>query len=124
MALVAGPGGVRAVGMDATGGFAADAGPDEALVGVLPPVYPEWLGDRTFLSAHGCRFPYVVGEMARGIASAEMVVAAARAGLMTFFGSAGLSIEEIDEAVTTIQEGLGPEVRNWGANLIHSPQES
>ncbi len=124
VALVAGPGGVRAVGMDATGGFAADAGPDEALVGVLPPVYPEWLGDRTFLSAHGCRFPYVVGEMARGIASAEMVVAAAKAGLMTFFGSAGLSIEEIDRAVTTIQQGLGPEVRNWGANLIHSPQES
>ena len=122
--LVAGPGGVRPVAMGGEGELGVAVGPDEALVGVLPPVYPEWLGDRTFLSAHGCRFPYVVGEMARGIASAEMVVQAARAGLMTFFGSAGLSIEEIDEAVTTIQDGLGPDVRNWGANLIHSPQES
>lgn len=122
--LVAGSAGVRGCRLDASGGVGADLGPDEALVGVLPPVYPEWLGDRTFLVAHGCRFPYVVGEMARGIASAEMVIEAARAGLMTFFGSAGLSIPEIDEAITTIQAGLGPNVRNWGANLIHSPQES
>lgn len=122
--LVAGPRGVRPVRMDTSGAVGESVGPDEALVGVLPPVYPEWLGDRTFLTAHGCRFPYVVGEMARGIASAQMVVEAARAGLMTFFGSAGLSIEEIDEAITSIQEGLGPDVRNWGANLIHSPQES
>ncbi|MDH3270911.1 MAG: PfaD family polyunsaturated fatty acid/polyketide biosynthesis protein [Gemmatimonadota bacterium] len=122
--LVAGSRGVRPVALDATGGVASAIGPDEALVGVLPPVYPEWLGDRSFLSAHGCRFPYVVGEMARGIASAEMVVQAARAGLMTFFGSAGLSIDEIDRAIATIQGGLGSEARNWGANLIHSPQES
>lgn len=121
--LVAGSYGVRPVSLDASG-ERAGIGPDEALVGVLPPLYPEWLGDRTFLTAHGCRFPYVVGEMARGIASAEMVVEAARGGLMAFFGSAGLSIDEVDEAITSIQAGLGDEIRNWGANLIHSPQES
>lgn len=99
-------------------------GPDEALVGVLSPVYPEWLGDRSFLAAHGCRFPYVVGEMARGIASPEMVIASARAGLMTFFGSAGLTISVIDEAIGQIQAALGPDTPNWGANLIHSPAES
>lgn len=122
--LVAGPAGVRASRMDGSGAPVKSMGPDEALVGVLPPVYPEWLGDRTFLTAHGCRFPYVVGEMARGIASAEMVIEAARAGLMTFFGSAGLSIPEIDQGVTAIRRALGPDIRNWGANLIHSPQES
>ena len=52
-----------------------------------------------------------------------MVIASARAGLMTFFGSAGLVIREVDEAITKIQGALGPSVRNWGANLIHSPQE-
>jgi trans-AT polyketide synthase, acyltransferase and oxidoreductase domains len=122
--LVAGPAGVRGVALDSCGGSAGPIGQDEALVGVLPPVYPEWLGDRSFLSAHGCRFPYVVGEMARGIASADMVIAAAGAGLMAFFGSAGLSMSEIDEAVTRIRAALGPDVRNWGTNLIHSPQES
>jgi trans-AT polyketide synthase, acyltransferase and oxidoreductase domains len=122
--LVASAGGVRCVALEETGGLVEPVGPDEALVGVLPPLYPEWLGDRTFLTAHGCRFPYVVGEMARGIASADMVVAGARGGLMAFFGSAGLAMLEVDEAVTQIQGALGPQVRNWGTNLIHSPQES
>jgi PfaD family protein len=111
-----------AIGRD--GGIVGGVGADEALVAVLPPVYPEWLGDRSFCAAHGCRFPYVVGEMARGIASADMVIAGARAGLMAFFGSAGLPIPEIDEAIRTIQGALGSDMRNWGANLIHSPQES
>jgi PfaD family protein len=53
-----------------------------------------------------------------------MVIAGAQAGLMAFFGSAGLAIPEVDEAITAIQAALGSEVRNWGANLIHSPQES
>ena len=122
--LVAGPSGVRAVGVYADGSLSSLPGPDEALVGVLPPIFPEWLGERDFNHAHGCRFPYVVGEMARGIASADMVIAGAQAGLMAFFGSAGLSIPDIDEAIQKIQASLGPGVRNWGANLIHSPQES
>jgi PfaD family protein len=66
----------------------------------------------------------VVGEMARGIASADMVIAAAQAGLMAFFGSAGLAMPDVDEAVQKIQAALGPSIGNWGANLIHSPQES
>ena len=34
----------------------------------LPPLYPEWLGDRSFDEVHGLRFPYVAGAMANGIA--------------------------------------------------------
>ena len=123
VALVAGAGGVRASALDADGRPASGIGPDEALIGVLPPVYPEWLGDRSFLAAHGCRFPYVVGEMARGIATADMVIAAARAGFMPFFGSAGLRIPTVDEALGRIRAALGADVPNWGANLIHSPNE-
>jgi len=122
--LMAGSSGVRAVTMARDGSLGSRSGPDEALIGVLPPIYPEWLGDRSFNSAHGCRFPYVVGEMARGIASVDMVIAGAKAGFMAFFGSAGLPIPEIDDAVQNIQASLGDGVRNWGANLIHSPQES
>ncbi len=122
--LVAGAHGVRAAALGPDGVVQTTIGPDEALVGVLPPLYPEWLGDRSFLAAHGCRFPYVVGEMARGIASADMVIAGAQAGLMAFFGSAGLTIPDIDDAIQKIQGALGPGVRNWGANLIHSPLET
>lgn len=97
--------------------------PLDALAAILPPLYPEWLGDRAFAEIHGCRFPYVVGEMARGIATAEMVIAAVRAGLMGFFGSAGLPPGHIEAAIDEIQQALGPDAAAWGANLIHSPQE-
>lgn len=121
--LVTGPAGTRAVALTAAGELADPVRPPDRLVGVLPPVYPEWLGSREFTARHGCRFPYVVGEMARGIATAEMVVASARAGFMAFFGSAGLAMPDVDDAVRTIQGALGADVRNWGTNLIHSPQE-
>jgi PfaD family protein len=93
------------------------------LLAVLPPVYPEWLGSRGFVRDFGSRFPYVVGEMARGIASAEMVTNAAKAGMVAFFGSAGLPGDQTQTALAKIRAQLGPAARNWGANLIHSPQD-
>lgn len=95
----------------------------DMLVGVLPPLYPEWLGDRGFAETHGCRFPYVVGEMARGITTAHMVVTSARAGLMSFFGSAGLDLSTIEDAVGHIRQNVPPGFDGWGANLIHNPNE-
>lgn len=89
----------------------------------FPPVYPEWLGDRAFAEAHGCRFNYVVGEMARGIATPRMVVEAVRAGCVGFYGSAGLPPDVIEGGVREIRNGLGPDQTAWGANLIHSPQQ-
>lgn len=91
--------------------------------GFLPPVYPEWLGDRAFSAAHGARFNYVAGEMARGIATPMMVIEASRAGCVGFYGSAGLPLDEIRSGVVEIRSALGPQARSWGANLIHSPQE-
>lgn len=122
-AILAGGSGTRAAALKGDGTVAGGIAPGESLVGILPPVFPEWLGDRSFAAAHGARFPYVVGEMARGIASPEMVIEAARAGMMAFLGSAGLPIAEVDAGIGKIRSALGPEVRNWGANLIHSPQE-
>jgi trans-AT polyketide synthase, acyltransferase and oxidoreductase domains len=89
----------------------------------LPPVYPEWLGDRGFLAAHPARFCYVVGEMARGIATPPMVIEAVRAGCVGFYGSAGLPLNEIQAGVRQITAALGAGDHAWGANLIHSPQE-
>ena len=44
---------------------------DHPLLATLPALYPKWLGDRSFAEVHGVRFPYVVGEMANGIATAQ-----------------------------------------------------
>lgn len=94
-----------------------------AYVGRLPPLYPEWLGDTSFLAAHHARFPYIVGEMANGIATAKMVVASVKAGMLGFFGAAGLLPEKIEENLRYIQAHLNEQEKSWGSNLIHSPSE-
>ena len=97
--------------------------PADPQASCLPGIYPEWLGDRALLAEHPARFCYVVGEMARGIATPRMVIEAVRAGCLCFYGSAGLPLAEIRAGVKQIQAALGPDRAAWGANLIHSPQE-
>ncbi len=89
----------------------------------LPPMYPEWLGDRGFGEVHGCRFPYVTGAMANGIATVELVCAAARAGCLGFFGAAGLDPARIEQAIDRLEAALDPAGLPWGSNLIHNPHE-
>jgi trans-AT polyketide synthase, acyltransferase and oxidoreductase domains len=115
-----GPGGTLglALGGEVTTADAADG----LLVGTLPPLYPEWLGDRAFGEAHGVRFPYVAGEMARGIATTRMVIAMARAEMLGIFGAAGLDTGTIERAVDELSGVLGSR-RAWGVNLIYSPAE-
>ncbi|MFJ6699521.1 PfaD family polyunsaturated fatty acid/polyketide biosynthesis protein [Streptomyces sp. NPDC091272] len=92
------------------------------VTGILPGVFPEWLGDPGFTEHHGVRFPYVVGEMANGIATTDMVVAAARGGFLGVFGAAGLTVRQTEEGVGRIRRELGPGP-GWAVNLIHSPTE-
>jgi PfaD family protein len=116
---------VRRIGLHASpaelAGATAAPLPDPNRVGTLAPLYPEWLGDRSFAINHGCRFPYIVGEMARGIATVDMVKAAAKAGLLGFFGAAGLAPGNVEAACREIISDVGE--KPWGSNLIHSPNE-
>ena len=91
-------------------------------LGILPALYPEWLGDRAFLEVHGLRFPYLAGAMARGIASETLVIEMARGGMLGFFGAGGLSPARVEQGLVTLTEALGDRLP-WGCNLIHSPQE-
>ncbi len=101
----------------------APASGEWPLLGVLPPMYPEWLGDRSFNEVHGTRFPYVAGAMANGIASTRMVMALAHSRCLAFFGAAGLSIGRVETAIDELQAALDPHNLPWGVNLIHSPAE-
>jgi trans-AT polyketide synthase/acyltransferase/oxidoreductase domain-containing protein len=96
--------------------------PHFPLLAVLPPLYPEWLGCRSFGEVHGVRFPYVSGAMANGIATTTLVIAMAEAGFLGFFGAAGLSRSRVEAAVDELQARLGDRV-SWGCNLINSPHE-
>ncbi|PLX98371.1 MAG: 2-nitropropane dioxygenase [Desulfuromonas sp.] len=98
----------------------ADFSRDE-LAGLVSPCLPEELGDASFRSDHGLRYAYVGGSMAKGISSTAMVKAFGKAGMLGFFGAAGLQLETVEQAIDELQQE--PEAIPYGFNLIHSPSE-
>lgn len=81
----------------------------------------ESLGDKNFCRDHGLRYAYVGGSMAKGISSVAMVKALGQQGMLGFFGSAGLTMEQVEDAADQLQHGA--EKIPFGFNLIHSPSE-
>jgi len=91
------------------------------IAGYSPANPPEHLGDPDFVSDHGLRYPYIAGAMANGIGSAEIVEAMGSAGMLGFFGAAGLPLDAVEAAIDRLSRSL--EGRPYGFNLIHSPNE-
>jgi len=80
---------------------------------------PEQLGDQEFCSEIGIRYPYLGGSMAKGISSVNMAENLGLAGMLGFFGAAGLPFSKVETAVYQLAGALFP----YGFNLIHSPHE-
>lgn len=112
-------------GGTATIGAASHDPQSYPIVGLVPSVAVDQLGDRSFRRDHGLRFAYVSGAMAAGIGSEQIVEEMARHGMLGFFGAAGLSPSRVEAAIdrleklSTDQSGPSP----YGFNLIHSPNE-
>lgn len=87
--------------------------------GMVLPCSLSGLGDPLFCADHKIKLPYVGGSMAKGISSVAMVQAFGRAGMLGFFGAAGLGLETVEKAIDTLSQGGFP----YGFNLIHSPTE-
>jgi PfaD family protein len=87
----------------------------------VPTCRPEHLGDASFCADHGLRYPYLAGAMANGIGSADIVEAMCSAGMLGFFGSAGLLADRVETALQRLTNSLAG--RPFGFNLIHSPNE-
>ncbi|MFG2846482.1 PfaD family polyunsaturated fatty acid/polyketide biosynthesis protein [Kitasatospora sp. NPDC048296] len=116
-AVVVTPEGIGAV----SGGSVAAGGTGLPLLAAAAPLPPHRLGSAAFLAAHGVRQPYMAGAMAGGIASADLVIALARAGFLASYGAAGLLPETIGKALAR----FAAEVPGlpYAVNLIHSPSE-
>jgi trans-AT polyketide synthase/acyltransferase/oxidoreductase domain-containing protein len=119
--------------------------PPGARMAYAPACRLEDLGDPTFCADHGIRYPYLAGSMANGIGSVDIVEAMGRAGMLAFFGAAGLPLPTVEAAIERIQRcqragsvrsGMTGEVSvplsalvdvsgsfPYGFNLIHSPTE-
>ncbi len=89
------------------------------LTGYAPPCLPENLGDPAFCTELGLRYPYLGGSMAKGISSAAMAEELGKAGMLGFFGAAGLPLSVVESAI----DGLNSKNIPFGCNLIHSPHE-
>lgn len=92
-----------------------------AVHAIVPPCAPEYLGDATFRADHGVRYAYYAGAMANGIASEELVEAMGNAGMLGFFGAAGLSPTRIESALRRLTTSMAG--KPYGFNLINSPNE-
>ncbi|SHJ71036.1 PfaD family protein [Malonomonas rubra DSM 5091] len=92
-----------------------------SIKGIIPAIALNSLGDQSFCRDHAIRYAYVGGSMAKGISSVAMVKALGHAGMLGFFGAAGLSLEQVESAIDELQsEGKD---FPFGVNLIHSPNE-
>ncbi len=92
---------------------------DWNLLGAIPAISLEYLGDAGFQKAYGTKYSYYAGAMANGIASERLVIALGKAGYLGSFGAAGLGPERIQSAIDEIKTALpdGP----YAFNLINSP---
>ncbi|MDH4260516.1 MAG: PfaD family polyunsaturated fatty acid/polyketide biosynthesis protein [Gammaproteobacteria bacterium] len=89
--------------------------------GLASVLKPENLGDESFRRDHRLRYAYVAGAMANGIASTRLVAEMAGAGMLGFFGAAGLSLQRIESAIDELARTCPG--APYGFNLIHSPNE-
>ncbi|MCC5463958.1 ACP S-malonyltransferase [Pelosinus baikalensis] len=83
-------------------------------------VLPSCLGSSEFKKDYNLTYAYVTGGMYRGVASKEIVVKMGKAGMLGFFGTGGLNLSQIEDAIQYIQkELLAGEA--YGMNLLHNP---
>ena len=119
----------------ATLGAAGCTSNSQPVVGLVPAMPIERLGDATFRRDYGVRYNYVSGSMAAGIGSEQIVEEMAAHGMLGFFGAAGLSPARVEAAIdrlsniaralpqgrsSSTDSGVSP---GFGINLIHSPND-
>lgn len=82
-------------------------------------IQAEELGSMHYKKAHKLKYAYVAGSMYKGIASANIVVAMAKAGMMGYFGTGGLSLDQLEKEIVHIKSEL-TRGESYGFNLIHN----
>ncbi|PKN16464.1 MAG: 2-nitropropane dioxygenase [Deltaproteobacteria bacterium HGW-Deltaproteobacteria-23] len=91
------------------------------VIALATPLLPQNLGNPDFCGELGIRYPYLGGSMAKGISSVRMGEELGNAGMLGFFGAAGLPLSEVEAAADRLKSSLGS--KPFGCNLIHSPHE-
>lgn len=103
-------------------GFGAAVPGSLPMLAFAPAWTPDRLGDPAFCAQFGTSVAYCTGAMAQGIATPRLVCEMARAGMLGFFGAAGLPVRRIEEAIDAVRAEVGD--LPAGYDLIHAPQET
>ncbi|MES2205561.1 MAG: PfaD family polyunsaturated fatty acid/polyketide biosynthesis protein [Pseudomonadota bacterium] len=82
-------------------------------------IHAESLGSPAFRQTYGIRYAHAAGAMYKSIASKELVISMAKAGLLGFLGTGGMKYEEVEAAIQAIQQAL-PHQQNYGVNLLNN----
>jgi len=88
------------------------------LLSYAPSLHPKDLGSRDFKHRYNIKYPYVAGAMAQGISSVELVKAAGNAGMIGFFGSAGLPMNDLEKIILRLNTEAADII--YGMNLVFS----
>ena len=78
-------------------------------------------GSKSYMEQYGVKYPLYTGAMAKGIASAEICIAAGSNGMLASFGAGGLPLDLVSKGIDQIQAALGD--KPFAVNLIHSPAD-
>lgn len=77
------------------------------------------LGSIDFRNDYNISYSYVAGSMYRGTASQELVTRMAKAKMLSFLGTGGLTLNQISDEIDTIQSKLETN-ETYGMNLLHN----
>lgn len=81
------------------------------------PITAENLGNKEFKSDYGIKYAYVAGGIHHGISSPDFVIRMAKAGLLAYLGTGGLSITQVESAIKHIQSAAA-KTEAYGVSLI------
>ncbi|QIC04382.1 ACP S-malonyltransferase [Brevibacillus sp. 7WMA2] len=79
----------------------------------------ESLGDSEFKEDYSLQYAYLAGGMYHGISSKELVVCMAKSGMMGFFGTGGLDLQQTEDSIRYIQCHIA-HGQAYGVNLVHN----
>jgi trans-AT polyketide synthase/acyltransferase/oxidoreductase domain-containing protein len=76
------------------------------------------LGSEHYKKAYKVKYAYSSGAMHHGISSVRLIVAMSKAGMMSYYGTSGLSLKRIEEDIREIQKELGTGY-SFGVNIAN-----
>jgi len=78
------------------------------------------LGSYSFINRYNLKKAYVVGGMYKGISSSAVVIRSSRAGLLSFYGTGGVELAEVEKEIQYIKSSLNS-TDCFGVNFLSNP---